>query len=65
MQDTPIRPKLLTAVAVGGLSQPLVDIAAVLSLQGYEHHAKSVCEAAWLVEKVAQMPEVLERLKSL
>jgi len=63
MYDTPVKPELVTNITVAGLSQPLVDVAAVLSLSGKPHHAKSLCEAAWLLERVATMPEVLEKLR--
>jgi hypothetical protein len=62
IHDTPIRPEVITPVTVSGLSQPLVDVAGVLSLQGHPHHAKSLCEAAWILEHVATLPAVVEYL---
>lgn len=54
---------MITAMTVGGLAQPLVDVAAVLSLQNKPAHAKSLCEAAWLLETIAKMPDVVKYLQ--
>jgi hypothetical protein len=63
--DTPVTPELTTRIAIVGLSQPLVDVAAVLSLQDKPHHARALCEAAWILESVGNMPQVVEWLTVL
>lgn len=56
---------VVNAVSVYGLGQPLVDVASVLHVQGNPHHAMSLRNAAWVCEQVGDMPDVVERLKTL
>ncbi len=62
--DTPLKPAAINPVAIGGLSQPLVDVAAILSIQDKPAYAKSLAEAAWIIERVAQSPACMEILQA-
>lgn len=60
--DTPLKPAVITSVTVAGLSQPLVDVAAILSMQNKGAFAQSLAEAAWILEKIARSPSCMGTL---